>query len=713
MKSTRAFYVYILALFLVRTDATRVSVASRFSVPAGWTLEKDPASHEPVEFTVLLKQQNLDVLDRKFNEVSDPSHPSYGKFMTLEQVNTLTSPSKEAFNSVSSWLSNFPNTKLSFGPDFIKVRANNRIASKILGAPFKTHKNSATGEVLLRAHGRITIPSHLKKYVDFVAGASELFVSSPQATFTMPNLDTKEGLSGKYAGGAKNDILITPDVLREFYKVPKELVASNPKNLQGIAAFDDFFSKGAYDQFKRNYQVPDVNITVFGEDCLPDCDEGESDLDLQYITAMGPGVDTFFVKQSASFWVLQFVTEVMTMKRIPLVFSISYGWAELGQCTIAKEVCSKLGYSAQQYVERTNTGFKKLAAMGVSVLVSDGDDGAASLGGATGNCPIDSSRYCLNGGCEHNSSKCAAISVKNSDFNGTCWVPMGLGSDACETILQDENQFNTALKQFYKSNSKCRGQLEQDSRMQYHIYSECSCDDMIPSTSDGLTISGYKFNPSEADVFVADFPASSPFITSVGATQFISKDGKNVEKEVVASISTGSTITTGGGFSKFQQMPEYQRKAVESWRQSSISSMASPSYTFNSTFRGYPDISFNGHNYAVVISTRSAPTCPCKEIPVDGTSASAPALAGLISLLNDEALNAGKTQLGFLNPLLYRMAEEYPEAFNDITEGDNKCNRAYCCKYGYEASKGWDPASGLGTPNFEQIRRYVKKIKGF
>lgn len=30
------------------------------------------------------------------------------------------------------------------------------------------------------------------------------------------------------------------------------------------------------------------------------------------------------------------------------------------------------------------------------------------------------------------------------------------------------------------------------------------------------------------------------------------------------------------------------------------------------------------------------------------------------------------------------MAEEYPQAFNDIKNGNNKCNRGYCFIYGYE-----------------------------
>ena len=51
-----------------------------------------------------------------------------------------------------------------------------------------------------------------------------------------------------------------------------------------------------------------------------------------------------------------------------------------------------------------------------------------------------------------------------------------------------------------------------------------------------------------------------------------------------------------------------------------------------------------------------------------GTSAAAPAFAGIISMLNDARLSKGKPSLGFLNPLLY---SKLSGAFNDVTSGSN------------------------------------------
>ena len=93
-----------------------------------------------------------------------------------------------------------------------------------------------------------------------------------------------------------------------------------------------------------------------------------------------------------------------------------------------------------------------------------------------------------------------------------------------------------------------------------------------------------------------------------------------------------------------------------------------------------------------------------------GTSASAPLFASIIAMLNVASIQKTGKTLGFLNPFLYKMAADEPSAFHDITVGDNKCTEYGCyatCE-GYQTAAGWDPVTGLGTPNFEKMLAYVK-----
>ena len=190
-----------------------------------------------------------------------------------------------------------------------------------------------------------------------------------------------------------------------------------------------------------------------------------------------------------------------------------------------------------------------------------------------------------------------------------------------------------------------------------------------------------------------DFPSSSPWVTTVSAS-FISnaapaRPGQNAG-EVAVSIPNGVFWTTGGGFSSEPscEQPWYQQDAVATYLSRGDGTFP-PNSMFNSTLRAYPDVSAIGHN----LMCEWAGTL----VSIDGTSASSPIFAGILTRLNAARLNAGKNQLGFANPLLYSLAASNPSVFYDITIGDNKCAGFTCCEYGYACEKGFDAVSGLGS----------------
>jgi tripeptidyl-peptidase-1 len=91
---------------------------------------------------------------------------------------------------------------------------------------------------------------------------------------------------------------------------------------------------------------------------------------------------------------------------------------------------------------------------------------------------------------------------------------------------------------------------------------------------------------------------------------------------------------------------------------------------------------------------------------LSGTSAATPVFAGMISLLNDEQVAAGKPTLGFINPVLYRGNGAI--GF-DVVEGNNKHQ---FCKAGFGAEKGYDAVTGWGTPVMQQLRQVLVGVSG-
>jgi kumamolisin len=166
-----------------------------------------------------------------------------------------------------------------------------------------------------------------------------------------------------------------------------------------------------------------------------------------------------------------------------------------------------------------------------------------------------------------------------------------------------------------------------------------------------------------------DFPASSPHVTACGGTR-LNVTGTTRGSETVWNDGA-SGGATGGGISDVFAVPTYQSTAG-----------VPPSANANGRVgRGVPDVAGDA-DPETGYQTRIDGT---NEV-VGGTSAVAPLWAALTALGNQ---SAGKP-LGFLNPGLYAN----PSAFNDITKGSNGA---------YSAKSGWDPCTGLGTPDGVKI----------
>ncbi|KAL4982142.1 peptidase S8/S53 domain-containing protein [Aspergillus falconensis] len=191
--------------------------------------------------------------------------------------------------------------------------------------------------------------------------------------------------------------------------------------------------------------------------------------------------------------------------------------------------------------------------------------------------------------------------------------------------------------------------------------------------------------------FPPQFPASCPWVTAVGGT-----NGTSPESGVYFS---------SGGFSDYWERPAYQNAAVESYLRELGSTQ---SQYFNRSGRAFPDVAAQAQNFAVVDKGRVG--------LFDGTSCSSPVFAGVVALLNDVRLKAGLPVLGFLNPWLY---QDGLNGLNDIVhggstgcDGNNRFggspNGSPVIPYaGWNATEGWDPVTGLGTPDFAKLRELV------
>jgi len=640
----------------------------------GWTVAKTAVSAETTaDFIVHLRQQKLDELDDFFWKVSDPKHQLFRQYKTMKELDEMTRPKEEAFEVVRQWLTSLEQGTVTEGPNYFHVVTDARSASKLLNTELRTWTHHHTQTSLVSTFGEASVPVDVHEHVHLVSGLSHLFV--PKKSLKVHDVKGRQDYWNGFNSTLAN--------LRKAYNITNTK-GSHPKTSQAILAFDDFFSLEGLHFYQKTYGLPQAEPIAVGHNCLnntPPCDEYESDLDVQYMMGLAQGVRTYFVGNPPNYWVLEaFTLSLRNLTEQPQVVSISYGSLEVYNCPGAY-LCSNSTDASKAYVDASDVLLKKYGASGTTVLVSSGDDGTNNFPNADGNCPLTNvPSYCPDGGCEYNSSKCQQVLIT---VNGTFVVFPNSNSNSINS--------SALAAQFMIDNAKCAVDVDNTSQS---LYSNCTCAQLVYKTysvgNQSVAFSQYSWQPRYGQTFTPSWPASSPYVTSVGATLIWA-----FGNETAASTTHGAVISSGGGFSGIYPRPAYQTPAINRW--GVVDRRKPPAGSYDSTFRGFPDVSLSGHAYPVATS---------KDVirNFDGTSCSSPAFAAFISLINDRLHQKNQTSLGFINPLLYQV----PRAtYFDIREGDTKCGEKQCCEYGFFAAPGWDATTGLGSVNYGNLESFV------
>ena len=209
-------------------------------------------------------------------------------------------------------------------------------------------------------------------------------------------------------------------------------------------------------------------------------------------------------------------------------------------------------------------------------------------------------------------------------------------------------------------------------------------------------------------VLSASTPASDPNVTGVGGTTLLADATTGAYQQETAwtepvfgcnppAVDVSDVNCSGGGFSSIFKRPGYQSGSQKN------------------AARGVPDVSYNaGSDGGVLI--RSATLNVAIGLPADdqtffivgGTSAGTPQWAGLAAIADQMA----HQRLGSINRALYGVSHNkklYATSMHDITVGNNDVAEV---GGGYDTAKGWDPVTGLGTPNAAQLLPALIKRAG-
>lgn len=607
-----------------------------------------------------LSQGNLEKGHDMLMEVSHPESPKYGKYYTAEEIHDIFAPADEAVQAVKEWLYSFGIDKSrvvhSENKGWIAFDASVEEAESLLKAEYFEHEHKSSSKIRVGCD-EYHVPEHLSSHIDYITPGLKL---TPVVKRTVKNKRSTQ-VSKKLKNGPKKASNHNYD-----YKCPA--ATKLPVDLQGCGVNITVAC------WKALYGIPDKLPKATKSDSLGLFEQGdyfaESDID-KYLAEFAPYVPQGTYPLSATIDGADFSEPANNTDLVG------------GEANIDIDIAIALIYPQTTTLYQTDDQIyspAEVADVNTFNTFLDAIDGSYCTYTAYGETGDD-----------------ASIDPVYPNPN-----PSGYQGKLQCGVFKPTNVISASY-----------GEAEVDLPANYV---KRQCNEFMKLGLQGVSmlfasgdygVASFPGDPTsngclgpEKKIFNPQYPSGCPYVTSVGGTM-IYADQTVYDAESVMQVNLGGSATnfsSSGGFSNYFPQPNYQKSAVATYFKEGKPSypyyselnanLSTVSGLYNRVGRGYPDVASNGAYMPAYVNGKLGHWF--------GASLASPTFASILTLLNEERAAVGKGPIGFVNSVLYA----HPEVLNDIVNGTNLgCNSA-----GFQAVKGWDPVTGLGTANYPKMK---------
>lgn len=742
------------------TAVSAASASASYRHHEHWERTHELTSDHSMTLTVALKQRNLDQLKALVDDVSDPQRKAtYGKYRTIDQIADLVAPTEHDIAAVVRYFRSIGASAAHLGRsrDYLTVTINADMLSRALRKPFHAYQHRRSRRVVHRTAmltgGRAAVdllPRDVARYIDVLTGVNDFPDSARERSGRAFSIDEKK---------MKKKTMSTKDTMTT------DLPCKNPApEIQGRVF-------GGADEVAPVFVVHchDGSIAKVSPSAPPSCADGVV-LDQISVTAVDM-VTGHVAKGTATAAELVCTTRTCSLPE-PVKLARAYARVNLtvaahwagGETSVGPYPASGFSASSQVYPQTILEAYQvavgtrgthpansqAVTAFEEQYIDVDGDLMTFfDLMGLPRMYPtIHGKNDPTKPGGESTLDIQTIMSV-GAGVPTTFWScsgpgpakPPGRGAYILEWAIEVAATTHAPLVTSISYGDTEIGFYNKFGNFKYVKRTNA---ELMKMAARGLTViagsgdggvsnvgeAGNDISPAIAtcEPFEPFFPSNSAYVTSLSSTFFttnalpvcgVKSHANNPAEcdmvgELPVGLSQGMFWTTGGGFSNMTSNP------TPSWQQPALKSYLStlrqrkampPASDFNVHGRAYPDIAVVGHNVMLVTGGKLG--------PADGTSASGPIFAGLISLMNDARLHANQPTMGCLNHFLYQSHASTPQAFHDVVMGSNKdgdfsprCAQhkyASDCPAGFDAVPGYDAVTGLGSVNMEVLTALALK----
>ncbi|KAF7586002.1 hypothetical protein BBP40_009725 [Aspergillus hancockii] len=634
--STVFLYAFVTEVLTIPTSSDYVVHERRDAIPSQWIEEKRLDGQVVLPMRIGLTQSNLDRGNGLLMEVSNPGSDRYGAHLTVDEVHDLFYPSKNSVESVRTWLESAgidsDRISQSANKQWLQFDAGIDEIERLLRTEYYLYSHAGTGRSHVACR-EYHVPQSVKSHIDYI-------------TPGIKHLEIRGARPLEKRNGGARSFGILPPILRPL-TLPLEALLGNLLALCDVAVTPACI--------QAMYNVSDGTKATKGNELGIFEDLGDvysqEDLDLFFSTLAHKIPEGTHPALNAIDGAEAPADSANAGAESDLDFEISYPliWPQ-----------NSILFQTDDPVYQNNYTFS-----GFLNNLLDAIDGSY----CSESSPLDPLYPNPAPGGYKGQRQCGVYKPTN-----VISVSYG-GAEADLPIAYQRRQCQEFMKLGLQGVSV-----------------------VVASGDSGVQGRGGSPTPSgclgkDGKVFAPDFPATCPYLTTTGGTYL--PPGADVHEHQEQATTS---FASGGGFSNIYNRPDYQNTAVEQYFANTKlsypyyesvdnSSFAANGGIYNRIGRAYPDVAAIADN--ILVFNKGLPTL------IGGTSAGAPVFAALLTRINEERLAAGKSTVGFVNPVLYA----HPEVFHDVTKGSNEG----CGTEGFPAAAGWDPVTGLGTPNYPEL----------
>ncbi|CAK7264273.1 hypothetical protein SEPCBS119000_000904 [Sporothrix epigloea] len=633
-----------------------------------WQRTKRAAPDAILPMRIGLKQRNVDEGHDRLMTLSDPKSPDYGKHMSAEEVIAFFAPHRTTVEVVVDWLTSagihIDRISQSANKQWIQFDATVSEAEELLMTEYHIYEHTASGDNDLAVED-YHIPHQVREHIDYVTPGIRLRRDlgndqKKQRRQQHENEDRRRSLHSPYMetevlGSFSTDMImrfppmnltncnlfVTPECIRHLYGIPLGSTAYSGNEMGIFETLSDHYSKADLDLAFKSFSSFIPNGTY----PIPRLIDGATADTVQLFSGGESGLDF----QSA----------------IPLIYP---------QNTVLFQVDDVHTEVAEETHNTTYRGFFNTFFDAI-----DGSYCSFEAFGEKGNCVKPE---CLDP---------VYPDPVTRGYNGT----LQCGVYKPTNVISISYSYSEVDLPAYYVKRQCLEVMKLGLQGVTVVMS--SGDAGVGSfPGDGFEGTGCG---GDGQVFYPQGLSVCPYVLAVGSTVMQAAEPASPGKIPPYTERSTEFFASGGGFSNYFPTPNWQVQAVRDYFEHTELNFTGYHHMGNQSFsdagdgvyhiggRGYPDVSAIGDRFVLTLQGRW--------VPGRGTSLSAPIWGAVLTLINEHRLANGMRTLGFVTPALYA----YPEVLNDVTVGSNPG----CGSPGFTAGKGWDPVSGLGTPNFPKM----------